>query len=100
MNFLREEETHSNCCIAERRRTAGPEAEYFSGKNFQGTPVLTRVDKSVNLQVLNADSSALVLPSDVAEVAVRWTGFLIPVESGTYKVGITGSMNRMWLDDK
>ena len=100
MNFLREEELIPTTVLESGDGGAGLKAEYFSGKNFQGTPVLTRVDKQVNLQVLNADSSALVLPSGIAEVAVRWTGFLIPIESGTYKVGITGSKNRMWLDEK
>jgi beta-glucosidase len=41
-----------------------------------------------------------VLPAGIADLAVRWTGFLTPAESGTYKIGLAGSVNRMWLDEK
>src|SRR5437764_10005995 len=30
----------------------------------------------------------------------RWTGFITPAESGLYRIGLIGSMNRMWLDNK
>jgi beta-glucosidase len=100
MNFLREEELIPTAVLQSGDGQPGLKAEYFSGKDFQGTPVLARVDKDVNLQVLNADSSALVLPPGISNLAVRWTGFLTPAESGTYKIGIAGSMNRMWLDEK
>ena len=29
---------------------------------------------------------------------MRWTGFLTPSESGSYRFGLIGSMNRLWLD--
>jgi beta-glucosidase len=32
------------------------------------------------------------------EFSVRWTGFLTPLESGSYQIGLNGSMNRLWLD--
>ena len=32
------------------------------------------------------------------DFSARWTGFLTPAESGTYQLGLIGSMNRMWLD--
>ncbi|MGB8012110.1 MAG: glycoside hydrolase family 3 C-terminal domain-containing protein [Terriglobales bacterium] len=100
MNFLLEEELIPTAVLQSDDGQPGLKAQYFSGKNFQGTPVVTRVDKEVNLQVLNADSSALVLPSGITDLAVRWTGFLVPAKSGTYKVGLAGSVNRMWLDGK
>ena len=34
------------------------------------------------------------------DFSARWTGFLTPAESGTYQIGLTGSMHRMWLDGK
>ena len=100
MNFLREEELIPAAVLQSGDGQPGLKAEYFSGKDFQGTPVLARVDKNVNLQGLHADSSALVLPAGIADLAVRWTGFLTPAESGTYKIGLAGSVNRMWLDEK
>jgi beta-glucosidase len=32
------------------------------------------------------------------DFSVRWTGFLTPTESGTYQIGLTGSMNRLSLN--
>jgi len=32
------------------------------------------------------------------DFSVRWTGFLTPSESGSYQIGLSGSMNRLWLD--
>jgi beta-glucosidase len=34
------------------------------------------------------------------EFSTRWSGFLTPAESGTYQIGLVGSMNRLWLDGK
>ena len=34
------------------------------------------------------------------EFSARWTGFITPAESGLYRIGLIGSMNRMWLDGK
>jgi beta-glucosidase len=100
MNFLREEELIPAAVLKSADGQPGLKGEYFSGKDFQGAPVLTRVDKNVNLQIFGADSSALVLPSGITDIAVRWTGFLTPAESGSYKIGVAGSMNRVWLDEK
>ncbi len=100
MNFLREEELIPTAVLQAGDGQPGLKGEYFSGKDFRGAPVLTRVDKNVNLQIFSADSSALVLPSGITDLAVRWTGFLTPAESGSYKIGVAGSMNRIWLDEK
>jgi hypothetical protein len=51
MNFLREEELIPTAVLESGDGQPGLKAEYFSGKDLQGKPVLTRVDKSVNLQV-------------------------------------------------
>jgi len=32
------------------------------------------------------------------DFSVRWTGFLTPPESGTYEIGLAGSMNQLWFD--
>jgi beta-glucosidase len=34
------------------------------------------------------------------DFSVRWTGFLTPQESGTYQIGLAGSMNQLWLDGR
>jgi beta-glucosidase len=100
MNFLLQEELIPTSVLSTSDGQPGLKGEYFSGKDFQGTPVLARVDKYANVQPFHPDSSALVLPSGITDFVVRWTGFLAPAESGTYKVGLAGSVNRMWLDEK
>ena len=42
----------------------------------------------------------IAVPAGMREFSTRWTGFLAPAESGTYQIGLVGSMNRMWLDGK
>jgi beta-glucosidase len=64
----------------------GMDAEYFNNMNLQGTPVLTRVDTTVDFDWglgspdyrVNADN-----------FSVRWRGKLIVPSSGTYKLGMT-----------
>ncbi|MGH9512395.1 MAG: glycoside hydrolase family 3 C-terminal domain-containing protein [Terriglobales bacterium] len=71
----------------------GLKAEFFSDRDFKGTPAIVRVDKDVNY-----DSFAPG-PANTA-YAVRWTGFLTPAESGTYRMGLDGSLDRLSLDGK
>jgi beta-glucosidase len=56
------------------------------------------VDESVDLQLFHPDPTALIPPSGMKDFSVRWTGFLTPAASGTYQIGLTGSMNQMWID--
>src|SRR4029077_8664638 len=76
---------------------AGLKGEYFSGKNFTGTAQVVRVDKTVDIQS-QPHSSSLTPPSGIMDFSARWTGFLTPAESGTYEIGLAGSMNQLWLD--
>jgi len=80
----------------------GLKAEYFTG-DLSGTPQITRVDARVDLQLSRTshrDPDVVPLPAGMTEVSVRWTGLLTPDKSGSYKVGLIGSMDRMWFDDK
>ena len=77
----------------------GLKGEYFSG-DFAGTPQPVRVDTFVDLQLFHPDAHALTPPAGLKEFSVRWTGFLTPAESGDYRIGLLGSMHRLWLDDK
>lgn len=80
----------------------GLKAEYFAG-DFSAAPHVTRDDPRLDLQpsdVFHSDPKAVALPSDMKDVSVRWTGFLTPNTTGTYKLGLVGSMDRMWFDDK
>src|SRR6202011_1227311 len=81
-------------------RQPGLRAEYFSGGEFLGTPLVVRLDKYIDLELFHPSPSALTPPSGMKDFSVRWTGFLTPTESGTYRIGLLGSKNRLWLDGK
>jgi len=98
MNFLRQPTVVPTAVLSTGDGQAGLKGEYFSGENFAGTPQVVRVDKTVDVQLFNQDPSALRPPSGMKDFSVRWTGFLTPPESGTYEIGLAGSMNQLWLD--
>ena len=98
MNFLRQPTVVPTAVLSTGDDQAGLKGEYFSGENFAGTPQVVRVDKTVDVQFFHQDSSALTPPSGMKDFSARWTGFLTPAESGTYEIGLAGSMNQLWLD--
>ena len=99
MNFLRTETVIPTSQLSTASGAAGLTAEYFSN-NFEGTAAVSRVDPGVNIQPLESEPSAITPPSGLVNFAGRWTGYVTPDETGTYRIGLVGSMNRMWLDQK
>jgi beta-glucosidase len=99
-NFLREPPVIPTGMLSTDDGKPGLKGEYFSSSDFSGTPQVTRVDPYVDLQLFHRDAHALPLPADMKDFSARWTGFLIPSESGTYQIGLMGSMQRLWLDGK
>lgn len=76
----------------------GLKGEYFSNRDFQGSPALVRVDKEVNFD-WGTGNPAPNLPTD--NFAVRWTGKLIPPETRTYEIyARTDDGVRLWIDGK
>ena len=74
----------------------GLRGEYYDNIAFAGAPVLTRVDRVVDL--IWKDSSALTGRWG-DPFAVRWTGHLIPPQSGIYRFGVRAhSGYRLYLD--
>ena len=74
----------------------GLKAEYFSNMSLEGSPVMSRVDAAVDFNW--GDSG--VSPQLLSKYSVRWTGVLVPPESGDYLLGFTGEDGfRVWLDD-
>jgi beta-glucosidase len=100
MNFLRPQTVIPTAVLSTNDGQPGLKGEYFAGPDLSGAPQMVRVDKSIDLQLFHPDASALVPPAGMKDFSVRWTGFLTPAESGNYEVGLAGSMNRLWLDDK
>ncbi len=99
-NFLRAEQVIPASALSTEDGKLGLKGEYFSGGDFTGTPQVVRTDEVVDLQLFRPDSHAITRPEGMKEFSARWTGFITPAESGTYRVGLLGSMDRMWLDGK
>ncbi len=61
----------------------GLKAEYFSNDNLGGKPDIIRIDSSIDFYWLKSPIHQLV-----EEIfSVRWTGWLVPTESGKYLFG-------------
>ncbi len=99
-NFLRTETVIPTSALSTSDGKPGLQGEYFAGGEFTGTPVAVRVDPLVNLQLFHPDAHALTPPAGLKDFSVRWSGFLTPADSGSYRIGLLGSMHRLWLDDK
>jgi len=97
--FLREHPVIPTAMLSTDDGKPGLKGEYFSGE-ISGTPQVTRVDPYVDLQLSHPDTHALPVPGGMTDFSVRWTGSLTPAASGTYQVGLLGSMQRLWLDGK
>jgi beta-glucosidase len=98
-DFLREHPVIPTSVLSTEDGQHGLKGEYFAG-DLSGKPQVVRVDPYVDLQLSHADSHALPMPADMKDFSVRWTGFLTPAESGTYQIGLMGSMQRLWIDGK
>jgi beta-glucosidase len=96
-DFLREHPVIPTSILSTDDGNPGLKGEYFSG-DLSGTPQIVRVDPYVDLQLSHPDAHALPGPAGMKDFSVRWTGFLTPAESGTYQIGLMGSMERLWLD--
>jgi beta-glucosidase len=81
---------------------SGLKAEVFEKPDFSGTPVETRTDPQVLVGRFRGDGPPpdFGAPPPAPERPTRWTGFLTPGESGTYRLGVEGWGNRLFLDDK
>ncbi|MBN2201964.1 glycoside hydrolase family 3 C-terminal domain-containing protein [bacterium] len=80
---------------SERRGLVG---EYFTNPDLQGSPTVVRTDSMIAFH-WGDQSPHPALPAD--GFSVRWTGSLVPTESGTYSIGIgSDDGSRLWLDGR
>ena len=100
MNFLREQQVVPSSALVNPDGKPGLTGEYFAGQDFAAKPIVVREDKYVDLELRSPATSPIRPPQGLSDFSVRWTGFLTPPESGSYMIGLLGSRNRMWLDDK
>ena len=74
----------------------GLKGEYFPNMTLEGSPVMSRTDTSINF----AWADTALSPELRNKYSVRWTGVLIPPESGDYLLGFIGEDGyRVWLDN-
>ena len=99
--FLRPDVPVPTSALTTDTGAPGLKAEVFEKPELSGTPLETRTDAQV---LVGRDRSQGPPPNfDAAPPAARptrWTGFLTPAESGTYRLGLEGRGNRLFLDDK
>ena len=93
-NFLLEAKPVPPSALSTPDGKPGLKAEYFTDAAFKGAPESVRVEKNVNYDFAPGTTAKSKIYS------VRWTGFLTPPESGTYRLGLDGSLDRLWLDGK
>jgi beta-glucosidase len=93
-DFLVEDQPVPPSSLSTPEGGPGLKAEYFSDPDFQGAAERVTVDPTVNYQFTPGN------PGETKIFSIRWTGFLTPTESGTYRIGLDGSLDRLWLDDK
>jgi beta-glucosidase len=93
-NFLLEDKPVPPSALSAPDGQPGLKAEYFSEPGFKGTPELVRTEKDVNYDFAPGARAKAGIYS------VRWTGILTPAESGAYRLGLDGSLDRLWLDGK
>ena len=77
---------------------AGLKGEYFNNRELKGEPALVRMDEQVNFNWGSSSPAAQVAEDNFS---VRWTGKLMPPESGKYQLGFAGNGGvRVYLDGK
>ncbi len=71
----------------------GTREKLVAAAKFQTTPVVTRIEPDVGDRNLT-----LPMVNDVHRT--EWTGFLVPPETGTYRIGLSGAGGTLTLDGK
>ena len=70
--------------------------EYFNNAELEGEPVFTRLDDNIDFY-WESKSPSPELEDD--NFSIRWTGYIVPAVSGTYKIGSWGMPTiDIWLD--
>jgi beta-glucosidase len=79
----------------------GLKAEYFNNRNLEGTPLLTRLDSTINSNWATFKPGEKITRLPETDFSIRWTGALTPALSGQHILSVRGDDGyRLWLDDK
>jgi beta-glucosidase len=92
--------------VADGANVPGLRAEYFSGKGFNGTPILQRVDRAIDF---DWNGASPVTGVSGVSFSVRWTGSIAVPAPGTISFGFSmahcstcedSETVRVWLDGR
>lgn len=76
----------------------GLTAAYYDNPEFEGNPVLERIDTTVD--AIWKDTTPLTGQWG-DNFSVRWTGFLLPPVTGSYRIGVNGfSEYKLFINDE
>ena len=83
-------------CVDAACSEHGLKGDYFPNMTLDGAPAMSRTDATVNF----AWGDTGISPQLPKNYSVRWTGLLVPPETGDYLLGFTGQDGyRLWLDN-
>jgi len=88
----------SALCVDAACSAHGLRGEYFTNAKLEGSPSMSRADSTVDFAWGDAGLPGLAgqFPN---RYSVRWTGVLVPPETGEYLLGFSGQDGwRLWLD--
>jgi beta-glucosidase len=75
----------------------GLDVDYFKSNTMSGAPLFSRVDTTLDA---NWHEAAPRADMNVDDFGVRWTGVLRPPQTGTYRLGLIGTVKfQLYLDD-
>src|SRR5436189_159996 len=75
----------------------GLRVAYYAHRDFSGSPLFTGTDTTLNSDWKEGAPRGDMDPDNFG---VRWTGIVRPAVSGTYRVGLIGTVKfQLWLDD-
>ena len=75
----------------------GIDVAYFNGQTMDGAPLFTGTDSTINV---NWRAAAPRADMNVDNFSVRWTAAFRPPQSGTYRLGLVGTVKfQLYLDD-
>jgi beta-glucosidase len=76
----------------------GLRADYYNSQSMEGTPLFSGVDAALDV---NWHDGAPRTDMNVDDFGVRWTGTLRPPRTGSYRLGLIGTVKfQLYLDDK
>ncbi|WP_299435097.1 glycoside hydrolase family 3 C-terminal domain-containing protein [uncultured Maribacter sp.] len=75
----------------------GLKGDYYKNRNWEGQPEFTRTDKTIDFTWVTKRPLDNIEKDDFS---VRWTGELVPKESGNYRIGLKASSGgKLYFND-